>query len=118
MSPWHKDVRKIAPKRQSFRVLLYFKINQHQPDDGNQKNLVIDVLYNLIGFYPDGGSKDRLAEHGGHGHSHEGRAYSALPELFLWRCVLVRSCFFTRDTSYDTKIWKGGGSEGRLQKIA
>ena len=34
-------------------------------------------------------------------------AYSALPGLFLWRCVLVRSCFFTRDTSCDTKMWKG-----------
>ena len=34
-------------------------------------------------------------------------AYSALPGLFLWRFVLVRSCFFTRDTSCDTKLWKG-----------
>ena len=34
-------------------------------------------------------------------------AYSALPGLALWRCVLVRSCFFTRDTSCDTKMWKG-----------
>ena len=38
-------------------------------------------------------------------------AYSALPGLFLWRCVLVRSCFFTRDTSCDTKKWEGGVPE-------
>lgn len=34
-------------------------------------------------------------------------AYSAMPGLFLWRCVLVRSCFFTRDTSCDRKDVEG-----------
>ena len=34
-------------------------------------------------------------------------AYSAMPGLALWRCVLVRSCFFTRDTSCDRKDVEG-----------
>lgn len=42
-------------------------------DSGDQKNLVIDILHDLVGFCPDGGSKDRLAEHCGHGHTHKGR---------------------------------------------
>lgn len=32
--------------------------------------------------------------------------HSAMPGLALWRCVLVRSCFFTRDTSCDRKMWR------------
>ena len=44
-------------------------------------------------------------------------AYSALPGLFLWRCVLVRSCFFTRDTSCDNVV-EMGGPEGRPQQTA
>ena len=34
---------------------------------GDKKNLVIDVLHDLIGLLPDDGVKDRLAKHGGHG---------------------------------------------------
>ena len=34
-------------------------------------------------------------------------AYSAMPGLALWRCVLGRSCFFTRDTSCDRKDVEG-----------
>lgn len=44
-------------------------------------------------------------------------AYSALPGLFLWRCVLVRSCFFTRDTSCDTKLWKGAALKAVPSKL-
>ena len=44
-------------------------------------------------------------------------AYSALPGLFLWRCVLVRSCFFTRDTSCDTKMWKGAALKAVPSKL-
>ena len=39
---------------------------------GDQKDLVIDVLHDLIGFLPDGGGKDRLAEHCSHGYDHKG----------------------------------------------
>ena len=42
-------------------------------DGGNQKDLVIDVLHDLIGFLPNGGGKNRLAEHRGHGHANKGR---------------------------------------------
>ena len=44
-------------------------------------------------------------------------AYSALPGLALWRCVLVRSCFFTRDTSCDTKMWKGAAPKAVPSKL-
>lgn len=44
-------------------------------------------------------------------------AYRALPGLFLWRCVLVRSCFFTRDTSCDTKMWKGAALKAVPSKL-
>lgn len=40
-------------------------------------------------------------------------AYSAMPGLTLWRCVLVRSCFFTRDTSCDRKNVEGLLSKSR-----
>lgn len=40
-------------------------------------------------------------------------AYSAMPGLALWRCVLVRSCFFTRDTSCDRKDVEGLLSKSR-----
>lgn len=40
-------------------------------------------------------------------------AYSAMPGLALWRCVLVRSCFFTRDTSCDRKDVEGPLPESR-----
>ena len=40
---------------------------------GDKKNLVIDILHDLIGFLPDGGGKGRLAKHCGHGHAREGR---------------------------------------------
>ena len=40
---------------------------------GDQKDLIIDILHDFVGFCPDGGSKDRLAEHGGHSRAHEGR---------------------------------------------
>lgn len=40
---------------------------------GDQKDLVIDVLHDLVGLLPYSRGKDRLAEHGGHGHAREGR---------------------------------------------
>lgn len=40
-------------------------------------------------------------------------AYSAMPGLALWRCVLVRSCFFTCDTSCDRKDVEGQLPESR-----
>ena len=40
-------------------------------------------------------------------------AYSAMPGLALWRCVLVRSCFFTGDTSCDRKDVEGLLSKSR-----
>ena len=42
-------------------------------DSGDQKDLIIDVLHNLISFLPNGGGKNRLAEHGGHGRANNGR---------------------------------------------
>jgi len=40
-------------------------------------------------------------------------AYSAMPGLALWRCVLARSCFFTSDTSCDRKDVEGLLSKSR-----
>lgn len=40
---------------------------------GDKKNLVIDILHDLVGFLPDGGGEDRLTKHRGHGHAREGR---------------------------------------------
>ena len=42
-------------------------------DGGDQKDLVIDVLHDLVGFLPYSRGKDRLAEHGGHGRAYEDR---------------------------------------------
>lgn len=45
-------------------------------------------------------------------------AYSAMPELALWRCVLVRSCSFTRDTSCDRKDVEGSLPKSRPSRAA
>ena len=42
-------------------------------DSGDQKNLIIDILHDLVGLLPYSRGKDRLAKYGGHGHTHEGR---------------------------------------------